>query len=361
MPLALPTITGLKSIHWAPVAVVATHESLVTFNQQVYRWPGQRLAFSADLPVLTKAQAQEWQAFFLRCNGPENTFYFQDSSPGRAILGRALPGGVVENNRQAFTAATTDICTATAHGYVDGDVTRVTTASALPAGLVTATDYYVRYIDANTFKLSLQLGTGQAFTTAFATDANQLTSAGHGRRNGDIVYLYSSAADLPSGLSENTAYYVVNRTTDTIEVATAQAGTPLTMADDGTGTMTWSTTPVVDITGTGTGIHSIEERQSGAAINTRGWRANVENLFKAGDWISISDRMRKVIIDADSDATGDATLTVWPRIGAAFDDGIEIKTGGDARGIFRMTAIPSWTWENSRLVEGVQFAAAEAL
>ena len=53
----------------------------------------------------------------------------------------------------AFTAAVTDICTDAAHGLKDGDRVVLTTTDTLPAGLATATVYWVKVINANTFYL----------------------------------------------------------------------------------------------------------------------------------------------------------------------------------------------------------------
>lgn len=57
---------------------------------------------------------------------------------------------------KTFTAATTDIVTATAHAFTTGDGPFQLTNSggALPAGLAVTTDYYVIVIDANTFRLA---------------------------------------------------------------------------------------------------------------------------------------------------------------------------------------------------------------
>lgn len=57
-----------------------------------------------------------------------------------------------------FTAATTDIITATAHGLKNGDKVVLTTSGTLPAGLALATVYFVVQKDTNTFKLSLTSG-----------------------------------------------------------------------------------------------------------------------------------------------------------------------------------------------------------
>ena len=54
----------------------------------------------------------------------------------------------------AFTAAITGIITSAAHGLMNEDLLQFTTADTLPAGLELATDYYVRDVTTNTFKVS---------------------------------------------------------------------------------------------------------------------------------------------------------------------------------------------------------------
>ena len=55
----------------------------------------------------------------------------------------------------AFTAATTDIISDTAHGLSFGAKVRLTTSDTLPAGLALLTDYYLVEVTANTFKLAI--------------------------------------------------------------------------------------------------------------------------------------------------------------------------------------------------------------
>lgn len=69
-----------------------------------------------------------------------------------------------------FTAATTDILTMTDHGFgpanaVAGPV-RVTTSSALPAGLTAGVDLFIRVIDRDTFNLYTTLFAAQDAGTA---------------------------------------------------------------------------------------------------------------------------------------------------------------------------------------------------
>lgn len=61
-----------------------------------------------------------------------------------------------------FTAAATDIITANAHGLKNNDAVILTTADTLPAGLSLLTRYYVIGVTTNTFKLSIDRGSGVA-------------------------------------------------------------------------------------------------------------------------------------------------------------------------------------------------------
>ena len=90
--------------------------------------------------------------------------------------------GIPSNNDsgQTFTAATTDICTAAAHGLLTGDQVQVSSATTLPACLSAATYYYVVKLTDNTFKLSTTLagavaGTGLVDITDTGTGAHTIT------------------------------------------------------------------------------------------------------------------------------------------------------------------------------------------
>lgn len=80
--------------------------------------------------------------------------------------------GMLTNNDsgQTFTGATTDICTAVAHGFNGLERVRLTTSNTLPAGLATATDYYVIYLSADTFSLATTPALAKAGTAVDITD-----------------------------------------------------------------------------------------------------------------------------------------------------------------------------------------------
>ena len=68
-----------------------------------------------------------------------------------------------------FTAAVTDICTSTAHGFYTGLKGRGTTTTTLPAGLALATDYFVIVLTADTYKLASSLANALAGTAVDIT------------------------------------------------------------------------------------------------------------------------------------------------------------------------------------------------
>lgn len=70
---------------------------------------------------------------------------------------------------KTFTAAVTDICTAASHGYYTGLKVAATTDTTLPAGL-SATNYYIIRIDANTFKLASSAANALLGTAVDITD-----------------------------------------------------------------------------------------------------------------------------------------------------------------------------------------------
>lgn len=82
---------------------------------------------------------------------------------------------VIEVADLTFTAATTDICTASGHGLQTGDgPVRLASTTTLPGGLAAATDYYIIRLSANTFSLAATR------TAAYAGTAIDVTDTGTG-------------------------------------------------------------------------------------------------------------------------------------------------------------------------------------
>ena len=82
-------------------------------------------------------------------------------------------------------------------------------------------------------------GTGSPLTTAVAVtfqDAGDtVTLLSHGLENGDEVSF--ATVVTTTGIILNTIYYVINKTTDTFQLATSVGGSPVALTTNGTGTM----------------------------------------------------------------------------------------------------------------------------
>ena len=101
--------------------------------------------------------------------------------------------------------------------------------------------------------------------------------------------------------------------------------------------------------------------QTGIDLITDGWLPFTLDLFKRGDWIQVGSRLHTVLKDVDSSSTGEATLTLWPRIRTAPADNLVIPYGEDAIGIFRLVSFPEYGWDVDLLMNGFAFQAKEAI
>lgn len=101
--------------------------------------------------------------------------------------------------------------------------------------------------------------------------------------------------------------------------------------------------------------------QTGQDLVTDGWLANISGLFKEGDWIQVGNRLHNIIADVDSNASGQATLSLWPKIRTAPADNLELPYGPDAKGLFELTEFPSCEWGVDRLLSGFTFQATEVI
>lgn len=81
------------------------------------------------------------------------------------------------------------------------------------------------------------VGSSADFTAAAS---NTITSAAHGLADGQKVKL-STTDTLPAGLSTDTRYYVIEKTTNTFELSLDPGGDAIDITDTGTGTHTWET------------------------------------------------------------------------------------------------------------------------
>jgi len=87
--------------------------------------------------------------------------------------------------------------------------------------------------------------------------------------------------------------------------------------------------------GTATGTPLVNgASQTGQTLVTDGWTSGVTGILKAGDYMQIGDRLYKVLADANSDGTGNATFDIWPRLRESPADNAAI-TVTNTKGLFR--------------------------
>lgn len=116
-----------------------------------------------DIQTVATAQPVNSTAIALLGNDSDGVGYCKGYS-------LALVATVTAPAAGTFTAAVTDICTKTAHGYLTGLKVQCSTTTTLPAGLSLATDYFVIKLTADTFKLADSLAHAIAGTAIDITD-----------------------------------------------------------------------------------------------------------------------------------------------------------------------------------------------
>lgn len=104
--------------------------------------------------------------------------------------------------------------------------------------------------------------------------------------------------------------------------------------------------------------------QTGDTLITNGWTISQTGILKAGDWIQLgsgsSTRLHKVLEDANSDGSGQATLTIWPDLRSSPSNGAVITTT-NTKGQWRLAANEhNYSIEVGNLY-GITFACVEAI
>ena len=77
-PLALPTITGTRSVDFRAVNAVAYSQSPFTFSGQAHAYQGQMWQAEITLPAMNRGTAETWIAFLLSLRGQFGTFLLGD-------------------------------------------------------------------------------------------------------------------------------------------------------------------------------------------------------------------------------------------------------------------------------------------
>jgi hypothetical protein len=82
--------------------------------------------------------------------------------------------------------------------------------------------------------------------------------------------------------------------------------------------------------------------QSGTALVCDGATANVNNYLRAGDYISFNNELHMVVVDANSDASGNVTLSIAPPIRKTPADNTLVDYLTPVSGVFMLAGPASW-------------------
>jgi hypothetical protein len=99
--------------------------------------------------------------------------------------------------------------------------------------------------------------------------------------------------------------------------------------------------------------------QVGYNLNTKGWTPNAQGVLKRGDWIQLIYRLHKVLDDVNADASGDATIPIYPQIRETPADGQALITS-NCVGLFRLASNSNKFSINMAKIYGFQFNIREA-
>lgn len=104
--------------------------------------------------------------------------------------------------------------------------------------------------------------------------------------------------------------------------------------------------------------------QTGEDLNITSDQLSETGYLLAGDYIQLgsgsSATLHKVLVDADTDASGDATLTLWPHVRTAPSDAATVTVQATA-GRWRLDSNQTEWSVNEAAIYGLSFSAMEAI
>lgn len=117
--------------------------------------------------------------------------------------------------------------------------------------------------------------------------------------------------------------------------------------------------------GVGTGTPLVYgASQTGDQLITDGWTPSTTGILKAGDWIQLGSgsttRLHKVLDDVTSDASGIATLNIFPNLRQSPADNAQVSISSP-KGQWRLASNDTEFSIDEASIYGITFACVEAL
>lgn len=359
--MALPTFNGwnivampnfkFRGVDFSPHDTVGVSVSDWTNEMQVYDWQSSFLSANVTIPTQKGALAAQWIAFLLACRGPLNVFILGDSSQsspfGTCAVNLApdpnfqMPLGLIWSQPDAnwwiSPTSKPGVCAlkvASADSGLDmgsfsANVTVVPGRSYTLSGYIDASG-----VTGGTVKLLVTYTGGNFVLTA----------------NNGTVANYSGSFTVPSGITSLQIECFCNNAVIPSGAFVGFSGISLTAG-----------APIVN-----------GAAQVGYSLVTNGWAPSASNLLIAGDYITVMSspigggdisipRLYRLTQPVSSDASGNATLSIWPQLRESPASAAQIITTNTS-GLFRLAPGAQAQWHKSYDgTTSMSFQATEAL
>lgn len=383
-PLSIPTNLGPSNISLSAENVGAISQSPFTFNQQVIKHSGERWLSTVTLPPMKRSDAEPWISFLLSLKGTYGTFLMGDPNAVQP------QGSVVQRNLFQYSE---DFSNA----YWNKNASTVaSTAQTNPvSGL--GTGVYQLIEDSATAQHSVV----RAFSYTAGTTYTFTTYVKKGSASRNVLVLLASSAftvqqsfivDLDTGAVSNisgTPIIVVESVNGFYKLTVTATATVSTTASTGTFLVNGG---VTNYLGNGTSFIYISDfqieasstatayqkvigsfgptplvnggSQVGETLLIKNLNQLVVGVLKAGDYIQLGTgsgtRLHKVLSDVTSDASGNASVDIWPSLRESPANNATITVVG-TKARFRLGQnLQSWEINNISSY-GMTFDCIEAL
>ncbi len=109
----------------------------------------------------------------------------------------------------------------------------------------------------------------------------------------------------------------------------------------------------------GTPLVNGSQAAMATSLVTKGWTPSSFRLLLPGDYLQVGNRLHRVLETVNSDANGDATITIWPSLRDALTDGEAIDLN-HPQGLFRLASNRRSLTADETLLSAITLKAVEA-
>lgn len=383
-PLNTPTNIGIANITLSAENAVAISQSPFTYQQQVVAHPGQRWAASISLPPMKRPDAEYWVAFLLSLKGQIGTFLLGDpncvAAQGSATARRNILA-YSEQLDNAYWNVNGGAVTANAETAPNSTVT----ADNLVENTVNTGHYLGRnisWVSGTTYTLSVYvkrpIGSVRNFRLSFPFAQFGGTSAAlFDTSTGAVISTDGGVTTTTETLANGWFRFSISKAaaasaTDDLRFSLVLGTSNFSYTGDGTSSLSfWGAQ--LEIASSPSAYQGVVATygplvnggsQVGDTLVIDGCSPSVTGFLLPGDYIqlgsSTTTQFYKVLTQVDTDASGNATLDLWPNLRSSPADNSTIIVA-NTKGRFRLKDNVTQWGINEISSYGITFDCVEAL